>query len=146
LEYKDFDLTMFWQGVAKVDVINQVKYQTDFWSVDDIGSNKGSRLLNAWSTDNSTSTIPALTTIDKNAESRFSTYFIENGSYVKLRNIQLGYSLPKTVLDRFSINKFRFYLGVQNLITIKSSSFTGVDPENAAFGYPLPVTFNYKKY
>jgi TonB-linked SusC/RagA family outer membrane protein len=140
LEYKDFDLTMFWQGVAKVDVINQVKYQTDFWSVDDIGSNKGSRLLNAWSTDNSTSTIPALTTIDKNAESRFSTYFIENGSYVKLRNIQLGYSLPKTVLDRFSINKLRFYLGVQNLITIKSSSFTGVDPENAAFGYPLPVT------
>ncbi|TDD99361.1 SusC/RagA family TonB-linked outer membrane protein [Flavobacterium cellulosilyticum] len=140
LEYKDFDFTMFWQGVGKVDVVNQVKYQTDFWSVDDIGSNKGSRLLNAWSPSNPNSTIPALTTIDKNAESRFSTYYIENGSYVKLRNMQVGYSLPKDVLDRLSINKFRFYLGVQNLLTIKSSSFTGVDPENAGFGYPLPLT------
>jgi TonB-linked SusC/RagA family outer membrane protein len=140
LEYKDFDFTMFWQGIGKVAIVNQLKYQTDFWSVDDIGSNKGSRLLNTWSPSNPNSTIPALTTIDTNAESRFSTYFIENGSYLKLRNIQLGYSLPKTILDKYAINKFRMYLGVQNLLTITSSGFTGVDPENAGFGYPLPLT------
>ncbi|MCB0426261.1 MAG: TonB-dependent receptor [Mangrovimonas sp.] len=140
LGYKNFDFTMFWQGIGKVDIVNQLKYQTDFWSVDDIGSNKGSRLLNAWSPSNPNSTIPALTTIDTNAESRFSTYFIENGSYLKLRNIQLGYSLPESILDKYAINKFRIYFGIQNLLTISSSNFTGVDPENPGFGYPLPLT------
>src|SRR5690606_33686477 len=43
LEYKNFDITTFWQGVGDIDVINQTKYQTDFWSVDDVGSNKGTR-------------------------------------------------------------------------------------------------------
>jgi TonB-linked SusC/RagA family outer membrane protein len=140
LEYENLDFTMFWQGVSGVDVVNQVKYQTDFWSVDDIGSNKGVRLLNAWSPSNPNSTIPALTTIDTNAESRFSTYFIENGSYLKLRNVQLGYSLSENIIEKYSISKFRMYLGVQNLLTIKSSQFTGIDPEKAAFGYPLPLT------
>ncbi len=49
LGYKDLDFTMFWDGIGDVDVINTKKYQTDFWSVDDVGSNKGTRLLNAWS-------------------------------------------------------------------------------------------------
>lgn len=62
LTYKNFDLTMFWQGVADVDVYNNQKFQTDFWSITDAGSNKGSRLLGAWTTDNTGSTIPALTT------------------------------------------------------------------------------------
>ncbi len=62
LTYKNFDFTMFWQGVANVDVYNNQKFQTDFWSLTDAGSNKGSRLLGAWTTDNTSSSIPALTT------------------------------------------------------------------------------------
>lgn len=140
LEYKNVDLTTFWQGVGDVDVINQTKYQTDFWSVDDVGSNKGTRLLNAWSPQNPTSTIPALTTVDSNAESRFSTYYIENGSYLKLRVLQLGYTIPKNIIDTYKIQNFRVYASAQNLLTISSSSFTGVDPETPGFGYPLPLT------
>lgn len=140
LNYKNFDLTTFWQGVGDVDVINHTKYQTDFWSVDDVGSNKGARLLNAWSPNNPNSNIPALTTIDRNAESRFSTYYIEKGDYLKLRVLQLGYSLPEALVDKYGISKFRMYTNVQNLWTISSSNFTGVDPEMPGFGYPLPLT------
>lgn len=139
-DYKGFDFTMFWQGIGKTNVINGRKGQTDFWSIEDIGSNKGTRLLNAWSPDNPNSSIPALTTIDRNAENRFSTYFIENGAYLKLRNLQVGYKLPKDFLERVSINNLRLYASGQNLWTISSSDFTGVDPENPGFGYPLPLT------
>lgn len=61
-------MTVFFQGVSNVDVENVVKYSTDFWSVRENNSNKGTRLLNAWSPSNSTSTIPALTSSDANAE------------------------------------------------------------------------------
>ncbi len=140
LDYKGFDFTMFWQGIGKTDVINGRKGQTDFWSIDDIGSNKGTRLLNAWSPDNPNSTIPALTTIDRNAENRFSTYFVENGAYLKLRNLQVGYTLPNSLLDQINVSSLRLYTSGQNLFTISSSEFTGVDPENPGFGYPLPLT------
>ena len=143
LSYKNFDISTFWQGVADVDIINAKKYQTDFWSVDDVGSNKGTRLLNAWSPENPNSNIPAVTTVDSNAESRFSTYYVENGSYLKLRVLQIGYTLPKSVSDNYGISNFRLYTSVQNLWTIKSKNFTGVDPETPAFGYPLPLTVNF---
>ena len=141
LEYKNFDFSTFWEGVFNVDVINNTKYQTDFWSVDDVGSNKGTRLLNAWSLDNPNSTIPALTTVDRNAESRFSTYYVENGNYLKLRVLQLGYNFPKELLSKLSLESFRFYISGQNLLIIDAKNFTGVDPENAGFGYPQPTTF-----
>src|SRR5690606_30703730 len=138
--YKGFDLNLFFDGVGDVDVINSRKYQTDFWSVDDVGSNKGSRLLNAWSPSNPDSTIPALTTIDSNAENRFSTYYIEPGDYFKLRNLQIGYTIDQSIVNRIGLSSLRFYTGGQNLFTINSKKFTGVDPENPAFGYPLPLT------
>jgi len=141
LGYKAFDFTMFWEGIGDVDVINTKKYQTDFWSVDDVGSNKGTRLLNAWSVDNPNSSIPALTTVDRNAESRFSTYYVEKGDYLKLRVLQLGYNLPKSLLEKYSMESLRFYVSGQNLLIIDAKNFTGVDPESPAYGYPLPMTF-----
>lgn len=141
LTYKNFDFTTFWEGAANVDVINNTKFQTDFWSVDDVGSNKGTRLLNAWSPDNPNSTIPAITTVDRNAESRFSTYYVEKGDYLKLRVLQLGYNFPKELMKKLSLDTFRMYISGQNLLIIDAKNFTGVDPENAGFGYPQPTTF-----
>ena len=141
LTYKNFDFTTFWEGAANVDVINNTKFQTDFWSVDDVGSNKGTRLLNAWSLDNPNSTIPAITTVDRNAESRFSTYYVEKGDYLKLRVLQLGYNFPKELMKKLSLDTFRMYISGQNLLIIDAKNFTGVDPENAGFGYPQPTTF-----
>jgi len=101
LQYKDFDLTMFWQGVQGVDVISDLKKETDLWSGLNISNlNKGDRLLNAWTPQNNGSNIPAISTMDNNNEKRVSTYFVENGSFAKLRTIQLGYNLQKPSATR----------------------------------------------
>ena len=142
LAYKGFDLNVLFYGVQNVDVNTYaVKSETDFWSINDVRSNKGTRLLNAWSVDNPDSDIPAVTALNANDEGRLSTYFIEDGSFLKLRNLQLGYTLPQQMTRKIFIEKLRVYVSGQNLFTIKSKSFTGVDPENAAFGYPIPTTF-----
>jgi TonB-linked SusC/RagA family outer membrane protein len=143
LSYKNFDLTMFWQGVANVDVYNNQKFQTDFWSITDAGSNKGSRMLGAWTTDNTGSSIPALTTNNTADEGRVSSYFVENGSYLKLRTLQIGYNLPSSLLKKLLMTKARVYVSGQNLLTIKSSSLTCSDPENPNWNYPLPTSVSF---
>ena len=142
--YKNFDFIIFLQGIHNVDVINTVKYATDFWSVSDTRSNKGTRLLDAWDPiTNPNSNIPRLSYTDTNNEARMSTYFVENGSYLKLRNVQVGYTLPKHIIQKIRLSRLRTYVSAQNLLTIKSKSFTGVDPENPAWGYPIPMTFTF---
>ena len=147
LQYKDFDFTMFWQGVQGVDVdCRGFKSQTDFWANSNINVpylNKGVRALDAWSPSNPGSDIPALTTADNNNEGRVSSYYIENGSFAKLRTIQLGYNLPKTFTDKIRMDRLRLYISAQNLLTIKSSKFSGVDPENPGFNYPIPLNLTF---
>ena len=101
------------------------------------------RALDAWSPANPGSDIRALTTSDTNTEGCVSIYYIENGSYVKLRTIQLGYNLPKTLTDKIKMDRIRVYASAQNLLTIKSSKFTGNDPENPGFGYPIPLNLTF---
>ncbi|MBQ9357055.1 MAG: TonB-dependent receptor [Prevotella sp.] len=147
LQYKDFDFTMFWQGVQGVDVnCHGFKARTDFWANSTVNVpylNKGVRVLDAWSTANPGSDIPALTTADTNNEGRLSTYYIENGSFAKLRTIQFGYNLPKALTDKISMNRVRLYVSAQNLLTIKSGNFSGADPENPGFNYPIPLNVTF---
>ena len=144
LQYKNLDFTMFWQGVQGVDVISDLKKETDLWSGLNISNlNKGRRLLDAWSPTNNNSDIPAISTMDNNNEKRVSTYFVENGSFAKLRTIQLGYNFPKTIASKLYMERLRMYLSAQNLLTVKSKNFTGVDPENANFGYPIPLNITF---
>ena len=147
LQYKNWDLTMFWQGVQGVDVdCRGYKSQTDFWANSAINVpylNKGRRALDAWSPANPGSNIPALTTSDTNNEGRVSSYYIENGSYLKLRTVQLGYNLPQKVNEKLHLDRIRFYASAQNLLTIKNRDFTGADPENPGFNYPIPLNLTF---
>ncbi|MDE5713488.1 MAG: TonB-dependent receptor [Muribaculaceae bacterium] len=144
LNYKNFDFQMFWQGVLGQDVYNNQKFQNDFWSVTDAGSNKGVRVLDAWLPNvNANSTIPMLTTNNKGDEGRASSYFVENGSYAKLRTLQIGYNLPNSLLDKLRMSKARVYVSGQNLLTIKSSSLTCTDPENPNWAYPIPTSVSF---
>ena len=101
------------------------------------------RALDAWTPANPNSDIPALTTSDTNNEGRVSSYFIEDGSYVKLRTVQIGYNLPQSVNEKLHVDRIRFYASAQNLLTIKSSKFTGADPENPGFNYPIPLNLTF---
>lgn len=137
LSYKNFDLSFFLQGVQGIQVNNEFKTFTDFSSLW-VGSNWGERTLSAWTPSNPTSTIPALTLVNRNNEGRASTYFYEDGSYLKLRNIQLGYNL-RHVLRNTSIQNARVFLQGSNLLTFKSKGFTAADPEAPGQSFPIPV-------
>jgi len=140
INYKNFDFSFLLQGIGDVAVRNDAKSYTDFWSAIESSSNKGARLLNAWSPSNPNSDIPAVALTDDNFEARLSTYFIENGSYLKLRNAQIGYTFNKQLVGKLKMQNLRVYLGGDNLaILMKSKSFTGLDPENPGFGYPNPL-------
>ena len=144
VQYKNFDFTMFWQGVQGVDVISDLKKETDLWSGLNISNlNKGRRLLDAWSPTNMGSNIPAISTMDNNNEKRVSSFFVEDGSYAKLRTIQLGFNFPTSITEKLYMQRLRMYVSAQNLLTIKAKNFTGVDPENANFGYPIPLNVTF---
>ncbi|KAA2242749.1 TonB-dependent receptor [Chitinophaga agrisoli] len=137
LRYRSFDLSFFLQGVQGLDVYNNYKTYTDFSSIWP-GTNWGSRTLDAWTPQNAGSSIPALSLVDRNNEGRTSSYFIENGSYLKLRNIQLGYDL-KPLVKNSRIRAIRIFVQGSNLFTIKSKAYTATDPENPNYAYPIPA-------
>lgn len=137
LQWKNFDLSAFFQGVQGLQVYNSYKTFTDFGSLWP-GSNWGTRVLEAWTPTNMGSTIPALTLVNSNDEGRTSTYFMENGSYMKLRNLQIGYNL-KGALKNMNVQKARVFVQGANLFTIKSKGYTATDPENPGNGYPVPA-------
>ena len=84
-----------------------------------------------------------LTTNNTGDEGRASSYFVENGSYAKLRTLQIGYTLPDKVLSKLRMSRARVYISGQNLLTVKSKSLTCSDPENANWAYPIPTSVSF---
>lgn len=142
LGYKAFDLAIFFQGIYGGQIRNGYKIFTDFTSVN-VGSNYGARTLEAWTPQNTSSTIPALTRIDNNNEARESTYLWEPADYLKLRNLTLGYSLSEEIMSRMGLSAARFFIQGQNLFMIKNDETVAQDPEtpNATFPIPRRLTF-----
>lgn len=140
--YKAFEVSLFFQGVKGGQIRNGYKIFTDFTSVN-VGSNYGDRTLDAWTPQNASSSIPALTRIDNNNEARESTYFWEPADYLKLRNLTISYTPNKQFMQRFKLNGARIFLQGQNLFTIKNSGTVAQDPEtpNATFPVPRRLTF-----
>ncbi|SEW51847.1 SusC/RagA family TonB-linked outer membrane protein [Chitinophaga arvensicola] len=137
--YKNFDISIFFQGVQGVMVNNSSKIYTDFSSLWP-GTNWGKRTLDAWTPQNTGASIPALTLVDRNDEGRFSTYYLEPGSYLRLRNVQIGYDLT-SLANKISIKRARFFLQGSNLLTWKSSRYTGPDPEAPNSTFPIPSIY-----
>lgn len=142
--YKNFDISMFFHGQSGSKTYNNQKEFTDFFGFFG-GQNYGTRLLDGWRPDNTNTSIPAVSSSDVNNEQRRSDYFIENTSFLKMGNFEIGYRLPKDILKVARIQNARIYASGQNLFTIKkgwgNDSFTGVDPETPNFAYPVPRSF-----
>jgi TonB-dependent SusC/RagA subfamily outer membrane receptor len=148
MSYKDFDLTMFFQGVQGNEIFNQKKYTYYF----DYSNNCVTDVLNAWTKNNQNTNIPIMKTQNTDGGNSLpSEFYIEDGSYFRCKNLQLGYNFPKSILNKISFNKLRVYAGVQNLFTI--TNYSGYDPEvssNALFSrgidsasYPNARTFTF---
>lgn len=124
LNYKRFDLGMFWQGSQGNDVMNILRYDTEAgtgW----YNAPKGF-LEKAWNGAGSTNEHFRISS-NSALNSSVSNYFVEDGSYLRLKNIQLGYNFPEKWLERARIPQLRLYVGAQNLLTI--TNYSGLDPE-----------------
>ncbi len=138
LSYKSFDLSVLAAGVVR-NAWNNSKFYTDFFQL--WTGNHSTRLLDAWTPKNPNSSIPALTAVNLNDEGRSSDYYIEDGSYLKIKNIVIGYTVPKQVTEKLKMRNLRVYVQGQDLITI--TKYTGADPEGLGYPYPLPRTFTF---
>jgi hypothetical protein len=146
--YGNFDLTLYLQGVFGRQVYNSWKEYSDFWNITvQNDKNHPTRIMDAWSLTNRDSDIPALSRRNENQELRMSTYYIENGSYVKLRTAELGYKLPKLLAEKLYMQQFRVFISGHNLLTLKKTwgadRFTGPDPENPDFAYRMPLSMTF---
>ncbi len=122
--YKGFDLTLFFQGVQGVDIFNATKaYYRSFFS----DYNSSDLVFERWTAENPTGN-PRLNVNDPNGNfSNASSYFVEDGSYLKLRNVQLGYTLPETLLSSIRLTNVRLFVNAQNILTL--TGYDGLDPE-----------------
>jgi len=150
VSYKNFSLNFFVSGLAGV-LVNDLAKQEKYSFLGLVaGMNKGVSLLDAWTPQNTGSTIPMLSFANNNTEGRSSDYTIVNGAYVKLQTVQLNYTIPQRILSQLKLQSVRVYCSGDNLLVLYqkkgTSAFTGPDPETPVSqfgGYPKPVKFTF---
>ncbi|WP_276166400.1 SusC/RagA family TonB-linked outer membrane protein [Zobellia alginiliquefaciens] len=120
--YKNFDLSMFFNGSFGNDTYNFTKYKNHFFN--QAAYNKEDVLLDAWSPSNTDSSIPRLSLDDPNNNIRPSSYYVEDGSFVRLTNMQVGYNFEPELLGGVNL---RIYAQASNLFTI--TDYSGMNPQ-----------------
>lgn len=122
--YKGFDLTLSFGSAFGHKLYNGNRY---FYESMKTPTNMLSTVTNAWTPTNTNTDIPRAVYNDPNNNARESERFLENGDFVRLRQAQLGYTLPKALLSKANIENLRFYVSGDNLFTI--TGYKGIDPE-----------------
>ncbi|MFB9054189.1 SusC/RagA family TonB-linked outer membrane protein [Formosa undariae] len=129
--YKNIDLNIFFQGSYGGEILNLTNVQ--LYNGD---SNALTDVLNAWTPENSTSNLPSNKTRDREISSRF----VEDGSYVRLKNLSIGYTFPQDIVEKIGMDNLRLAFSGQNLLTF--TKYSGLDPEASYFGGSTTATTN----
>ena len=142
LGYKGFDLSIFLQASVGNDIANMMK----FYSASPSGlENQFSSRLNRWTPENTNTDEPRMTVQDLNQNFLYSDRYIEDGDYLRMKNLQLGYTLPQGVTERIFATSVRVYVSSDNLFTI--TDYSGFDPEvGQSRGNPLHFGVDYGQY
>ncbi|TCO08439.1 SusC/RagA family TonB-linked outer membrane protein [Natronoflexus pectinivorans] len=144
LGYRGWDFRAFFYGVFGVEAVNVYRYYSHTSGPE---SNYHRDRLNRWTPDNINTNEPRMVSNDPNRNNRFSDRYVEDASYIRLRNIQLGYTFNRGIIDRLGLSRVRIYCNADNLITI--TNYTGFNPEVGGWGlsggvdyvtYPMAVT------
>jgi TonB-linked SusC/RagA family outer membrane protein len=124
--YKGIDFTMFIQGVSGNKIYNGTRVITEGMQR---LFNSGTEVMDAWTPTNTDTEVPRAVSGDPNSNARPSDRFLEDGSYMRIKNLSIGYSLPASVLGftKGTVKRFRIYVSAQNLLTI--TDYKGYDPE-----------------
>ena len=128
--YKGFDLSVVFNGVNGNQIFNQNKLAAGISGGGTSGNgipNKPKEWVNRWQGEGTSNTIPRAVVTDPNNNKRPSSFFVEDGSYFRLRNVQFGYNIASGLTERLGLNTFRFYISAQNLFTI--TKYSGYSPD-----------------
>ena len=121
-DYKGFDLMVFFQGAGGNQIFQGLR------RLDINNANYQIEALGRWTGEGTSNTYPRLTTTDTNQNfSRMSDFYLQDGDYLRLKILSLGYSLPKSIVNTIKAQRVRFYLTGENLLTF--TKYTGFDPE-----------------
>ncbi len=120
-QYKNFDLNIFIQGVHGNDMLSYTLMELETFSGN---SNVTAKALNRWRPENPNTDVPKA---NSSRSFRVSDRFIYDASYIRLKNLVIGYTLPKAILDKINIRKLRVYASAQNIYTL--TDYPGLDPE-----------------
>ncbi|HTN38584.1 MAG TPA: TonB-dependent receptor [Arachidicoccus sp.] len=127
--YKRFDISMFFNATQGNDIFDATRYYTDFGAFDGAVS---TRLLDAWSPTNTDSHVPAPYRNPAALELQSNSYYIQDGSYFRMKNLQIGYNFPvEKWFKHKEVSNLRLYVSGTNLFTI--TSYSGLDPEVTQF-------------
>ncbi|GAB3254854.1 TonB-dependent receptor [Larkinella harenae] len=138
--YKGFELTAFFQGVYGNDILNANRFELEYLNAT---TNQTRDMLNRWTPTNTNTDIPRASTT--RPANRISTRQIEDGSYLRLKNLQLAYNLPNSVIQSLKIQSVRAYVTAQNFLTW--TNYSGYDPEVNRFGQDSRSQgFDYASY
>ena len=124
-DYKGFDIQLFFAGSQGNDVYNYEKIFSDFPTF--FNGNRSTRVLNSWTPSNTNASLPALSQTIQNAETQPNSYFVEDASFLRLRNLQIGYTFPDNIASKVGMDLLRLYVQGTNLFTI--TNYDGFDPE-----------------
>ncbi len=139
--YLGFDMSIFLQGVEGNKILNANRFWSEAMS---IPQNQTIAILNRWTGEGTSNTMPRAVYNDPNQNARASNRYIEDGSYLRIKNVTIGYTIPSGLLKRAHLTTARFYFSAQNLLTL--TKYTGFDPEVGVNGidnniYPVTKTF-----
>ncbi len=130
VSWRGFDLSAFIQGSQGNDIYNLNRFYTEGALY---GNGTGSsRVLNRWTVPGTSNDVPRAVAGDPNGNLRVSSYFVEDGSYARLKLVTFGYTVPKNWLGRFGAQNLRLYVSAQNLVTL--TKYSGFDPEIGSSG------------
>ncbi|SFE67507.1 SusC/RagA family TonB-linked outer membrane protein [Thermoflexibacter ruber] len=125
--WKNFDLSIFFQGIGDVQKINGERWGGE--SMSSTGVNQWTTVLNRWTPQNPSTTMPRAVRNDPAGNNRFSSRWVENAGFMRLKNFQLGYSLPRSLMSKTGvIDRCRVFISGTNVFTF--TRWTGPDPEN----------------
>ena len=126
--FKGFDLKIFMQFVSGNKILN---YTRNFSEGMNSVFGQTEAVLNRWTPTNTNTTVPRAVWGDPNSNRRVSDLFVEDGSYLRFKNVIFGYTLPKTLTNKIKVDRIRFYVQAQNLLTF--TNYKGMDPEVSTF-------------
>ncbi len=138
LTFKGFDLNILFQGVAGVHVYTQNNYTNITWE----NQVTSTRWRDAWTPENTDTDVPMIR-VNSTWDNYESSYWVHKLNYLKLKNIQLGYTIPGSMTSRIGLEKIYVYANAQNVFTIVNKDYEGYDPERNTFDsgynlYPVP--------